>query len=717
MIYKESFNKNNIKSLLQGIVKECEIVKTRQRETKKCKKYLYAGAGFDCETSRVPNTDYSYVYIWQFGIGNDKNQWVIKGGNPNDFITLLVELSQILPKETNLLVYDANISYEWAFFKEYLKPVISDVFAKTERKILSFTVLGNIEFKEALGVWGYSLDNIAKTHTKTQKLVGDLDYDLVRIPNITPLTEQEEAYCDNDVLILIELGIIAHDVYTKNKKDIPLTQTGIIRQEIKDNCFFKTAQSLKEENAYNTRDKGLYKFFREFLYTGGLTHSNANYVGDKLSNVRCYDLTSAYPWALNRYNYPSGKLVHVETEEEFNEFNYAIHKIYLCTFACVRSKSTHSYLSKHKCIGEIVDAVIDNGRILSAGCINVLLNEVDMNNFLDMYTFEDEYEDENGKIWKTELKDGWYFTSSKKCPKFILDVMNKYYEIKNEIKMRGTHKTTEVKEYTRAKQMVNCVYGMLCTQIYDSDLTWDNFQIISKENEWDIASKTIFNCFIGFWCTSYVRRRLIEVISKYPDYVVQYDTDSIYCLPNKDLDDYVKNVNQRVVSHNQNNFGDNDVKNDLGIWDDEGLSKFYMPCGAKRYLKQHTDEDIQKTLNKNFYSKNIEPTEFDIMKATYSITFAGANEDAILKEVIRTKTDIFEYMKDFSILSDSSDKTTVKYMDTEETFEVTDYLGNKGTVTIPSCATITDTPFSAKIINNLFELMREVDKHGKYNKQ
>ena len=64
--------------------------------------------------------------------------------------------------------------------------------------------------------------------TETKKLVGDLDYELLRTP-VTKLTEQEKRYAENDIKILLEYitkQIEKEKVITK----IPLTSTGYVRR-------------------------------------------------------------------------------------------------------------------------------------------------------------------------------------------------------------------------------------------------------------------------------------------------------------------------------------------------------------------------------------------------------------------------------------------------------------------------------------------------------
>ena len=141
--------------------------------------YFRIGSGFDCETTITPKR-YAYVYIWQFSI----NSTVFTGrscGSFEEFLKILDGTLQLLHRKKvhgkiknypRLLVFDANMGYEWAFFKSVFGRVgIKALFSKDERHPLSISVGECLQFRECLGVFGYSLENVAEMHTKTQKLV------------------------------------------------------------------------------------------------------------------------------------------------------------------------------------------------------------------------------------------------------------------------------------------------------------------------------------------------------------------------------------------------------------------------------------------------------------------------------------------------------------------------------------------------------------------
>ena len=290
------------------ITKNMLITKGNKKIVAQSNPYINIGSGFDSETSQFGNhenyeklsTEYknalkSFVYIWQFSVGND----IYLCRDVKLFENFIIQLDHAcnVHKNAKLIIWDANLKFEYSFFKHILRKYITKIFAKSKTDILMFNVLNHLEFRECLGVFGKSLEEIAKNHTKTQKLKGD---------------------------------------------KIPLTQTGIVRNEIKKNY---APNKFRTNDLYNINKKLIgtkqeYNEYRKYVYSGGLTHSNFKYVGEKINDIVCYDLTSAYPWALNTKKYPAGDMIKVTDSKDFkNAFKHK-HWFMLITLYDVESKST-----------------------------------------------------------------------------------------------------------------------------------------------------------------------------------------------------------------------------------------------------------------------------------------------------------------------------------------------------------------------------------------
>ena len=709
IIWYDGYNFNTNEVLQADVItKDGKPVNNKSR-----KLYLNLGAGFDCETSQYANhLDYekgteqynnalkSFVYIWQFSVGHD----IYLCRDYNLFDKFLHDLDNAVTmkrmqlskcvKELTLIVWDANIKYEYSYFKHIFNHYITKIFAKSKTDIVTFDCMMNLQFRECLGAFGQSLENVAKNYTTTQKLVGDIDYNLIRTPE-TPLTGKEIEYCVNDVAILSELTAVAFEMYTSKGDTIPLTQTGIVRNAIKKKLVpdYKAVCKAYAQNKPLIGTKEQYNTYRQYVYSGGLTHSNFYYVGqlieikdghlfinnvdkgDAEHAIKCYDLTSAYPWALNTCYYPAGEMIKCENVTEFKKaFTYR-HWFMKVTLYNVESKSTHSTLSIHKVLNH-KNTCVDNGRIWKCSELTAYFTEVDWNNFKMIYNFDST---------KSLIHEVVYFTKSVRVPDAMLDVMNNWYKKKTIIKQAGTHNGKDKKLYKLLKQLINSVYGMTVTSLYEQSMEWnsEHSEIDVSLRDWDKTSNTIFNPWFGYYCTSYVRFRLIEMISKFPEYIVQYDTDSIYCLPSKELDNAVKAVNDRTFKRCTETIKYSECW-DLGQWDshptEDRYSKF-IPLGSKRYIGTNFDGDLH-------------------------ITFAGANEKDLIKHADNNNLSIYEYCKDIDISEKESNKKGAYHYDGEYTGTVTDYLGNTATVTTYGCTTIKTVAFKASL-SHTFSLLRK----------
>lgn len=184
------------------------------------------------------------MYIWSFGI-ND----IIYYGRTWEDLRKFLELIEI-NVENKKIVYVHNLSFEFQFLRnEFL---FEDVFARKSHKVMKAKLIDfNIEFRCTLFLTNSKLEDLPKLYgLKTQKLVGNLDYSKIRT-NITNLTNKELKYCENDCLILYEY-IKKEKEYYKKLKKIPMTNTGKVRKELKENLDKNYSYRYKVMNCINT---------------------------------------------------------------------------------------------------------------------------------------------------------------------------------------------------------------------------------------------------------------------------------------------------------------------------------------------------------------------------------------------------------------------------------------------------------------------------------
>ena len=683
------------------------------------------GAGFDTETSQYGG--YAFCYIWQLMV----NGQFVYGRHLKYmklFFDILDDQLDKVSKNANrhkkknsdrLIIWDANLGYEWAFCKTYWNEIgISKLFAKDERHPLQLQIGKHLEFRECLGLFGVSLANIAKNYTVTQKAIGDLDFTLCR-NSYTEIKADEWTYIYNDVKILDELGIIA---LKKFKNNIPLTATGIIRNTLKEkiNSKPKGMENAKElvKRLFPANPK-TYDIIMNLLFCGGWAHSNILYVGQVLENcVKCADLTSDYPAQANHHSFPAGSLIGNCTVEDMTN---APHWYAQATFYELKTTCDHSLISEHKCL-EYENIILDNGRLYYAKKVTLYINEIDLSNIIKIYKFDD-----------VEFSDCHIFTESKRAPPELLDVMNEAYLKKHDLKEKGLSNTIE---YTESKKVVNGCFGMCATRLYLDECFLEDGEIVQKPTEKsyeELASKVYLSPWIAVYITSYARSIICHFVAKYPDKILQYDTDSIYYLYCEEIENELLEYNEKIKKINITIFGDNPAFYDLGAWDiDKKCYKRFKCLGAKRYLKEKQNGYIDPVIagcNKTAFIARYAPINQiqdeiqkgcnNVVLSDNSITYTGDDDrewkvmqqNALpfvqaYRAEIKNKTiiisdcevDVFDIFDNhFHMWDNLSRKTCVHYRKKSPKIKMIDYQGNEQTEVIPSCAVIKNIPFKIKI--------------------
>lgn len=694
MHYYWNEKKNVIKILINGIVHEAEIVKDCKRnyQTRKYDRYLKIGSGFDTETSviKTVNVLASYVYHWQFSLGS----LIIMGRSLDEFEDFFEYLLSRIPRDVKLLCYVANLGYDYYFIRRRIsKYIITRHFEKKTKNPLVIEVDEKIVFRECIGLFGRSLEDIANNFCKTKKLKGDLDYNLVRLSK-TPMTEKEIGYCVNDVKILAELGDYTFKNYYGDLRSLPLTAISELREDVKNEMGEKYYTIKNEIMSWMPDSEQEYYLFRNYLFKGGLCGSNSLLINKHLKNVDHADFVSHYPAVMNHYQFPMGKAIACEPREFMSE---PLPYIAIVRFSNLKSKSAHSILSSHKALGvsstqlsKRKDIIVDNGRIWRAKDITFVVNDVEFKSICQAYTFD----------WEnTEIVQCWKFEKYGRLPYYLLNVLNRQYLKKVDLKNRDLDKTTD---YVFAKNKVNGMFGMTCTALYMDEFTIDDYgEILPLLNEngekikrtYEKAIKSVFlSPYWGMWITSYARALLIDFITKFPNSIIQYDTDSIFFVTDtaesKDLVKYLENYNKRTMEFNKKLF-DKKEYYDLGCFErDKNIMIDFKGLGSKRYM---------------FRQWNSKKDKYDI-----ETVVAGCRKGTILKQFeyntgIKPEDDInglFNFFKDgMRVDKDHSGKFTSKYIkdyDGEITKEVYtfDYNGNFEKILLEPCVLLVPTEFN-----------------------
>ena len=567
--------------------------------------YLKIYSGFDIETSNVdiPKNDkgdvlhLAFMYHWQFSFVSDSSGIVFMGRYWSEFLHLMEKLESFygLGFDKRILIWIANACFEHQFIRKKFDWAEDDFFAREERHPLKFRS-GGYEFHEALTISGGSLAQLAKDYTVTQKLKGDLDFKIFRSGK-TPLEFGEKSYCINDVTILSEWSYFIFITYIIPDKRIPLTKTGILRSECRQELIkmlgrdgFKRYMQLIKE-AYPSQED-YFKWFK-WLFRGGYVHSNILLtgikIGSKKKKVKGKDRTSSYPAEmLTKLNdWPITPFKDEEFSEEALKEKCCIMEL---TLKDVRRKTSLSLESKSKCIEltgtKKYPVVIDNGRVAQAGRMRVMLTEID----LELYRLYYDFKIETVHSFKTSKRGA--------LPLFLRKVLATYYKKKDRLKKSGQKDTPE---YVIVKQKNNSFFGMMVTRIeLDKIVYSDKWEVLEKELDFEDEVKSQFLLpQWGIYCTALARRELLVPTMKITERigygnskngagVIYNDTDSIkYYDPDGLAEEVFEEYNEEMRARLKAAGLTAPEFNTLGTYEADGESgefEAFKTLGAKRYL-------------------------------------------------------------------------------------------------------------------------------------
>lgn len=617
-------------------------VKERPINLKKGKhklEYLPVYTGFDIETSNIINGDkkYAFMYIWQFIVATNERGYIYLGRTWDDFVFLLGEFAEFykVSRETRVIIWDANFGFEFQFLRKHITWCNDEFafFAKETRKPLLATYHDGVEFRDCLAITGGSLAQLAKEYCVTQKLVGDIDYNVPRNSK-TALTMTEYNYCINDVKILAEFSYFAFETWVRPNKKVPLTKTGILRNEVKSELK-KRCKNIDDyaqmiRNCYP--DRITYIEWFNYLFRGGFVHTNFYHCNEELKNVLMFDITSSYPAQMLLRYYP----VTPFRDDVFSAENIETKCcIMVVEFWDVETKTYHSIESKHKIIAS-KGVKLDNGRVYKADYMRVMLTELDYENYNLFYRWRKM----NVLSFKTSKRG--------KLPVFITDILKRHYIHKSELKRSGKSKTPE---YAIVKSGVNSFFGMMVTRIsldkvtYTSDWRVDELAVDYSEE----VGKQILLPQWGIYVSAHARNQLLKTVLEIekvvPNAVVYCDTDSIKTVYNDEIRVVIEKYNKTIAELLKTENLRNTAFSDLGMFDLEygkPVNRF-KAIGAKRYIYE-VDGEI-------------------------NVTVAGLPKDVLPK----ISADVFNDfdMDGFIIPVDLSEKLTTAYND-EETSAVVD---------------------------------------------
>lgn len=554
----------------------------------------------------------SLCYIWQCSI----NDVVYYGRELWGFWDLLNDI----PEKYNVIIWVHNLGFEFHFLQNIFPEM--ETFARQPHKPMKMipACFTNIEFRctymltrLSLATWGKSLG--------VKKMVGDLDYRKIRTPK-TLLTKKEKKYCEQDCRV-VYAGILEYVRRYGSQYDIPLTQTGTVRREVKklllsDPVYHKKIKKLVP------RDAVQYKMLQR-IFAGGYTHANRLHAGviQDSTTIEHYDFTSHYPTVMIAFKYPMSPWAYIgrrlPKKLDFDNNAYIFHVKY----KCIESKTFNTYIQAIKsgihscpytskdCKCKWASSKIDNGRVISAYSLEIWLTEQ------DYQTIEETYKYEEMEIL------GIYKSRKDYLPKPFIEYILELYGNKTTLKnVTDAERPGAPDLYTQSKQYLNSLFGMAVTALMQADVVFNNEdkgwtigkltavevnERLEELRSWSPRERRYFLSYSwGCWVTAYARRMLWKCLLAAGDRDVLYaDTDSLFILGKHDFSDYNKWIAEKIDNTLEHYGIDKEaarprdpkgIKRQLGLFLKEENDTAFITLGAKRYLERREDGKLYLTV-------------------------------------------------------------------------------------------------------------------------
>ena len=621
-------------------------------------------AAFDIETSSYTDEGEKRAVVYSYALAIDDT--IYHARRTDEFFSLLEKIAaeMELSLDRRLVIYVHNLAYEWQFIKHYMQWDSAFAIASERRIVRAVSTLG-FEFRCSYVLTNKPLATVGKD-VGVQKMVGDIDHTLIR-NSITPLSDEEMGYIDNDVRILIEFErqVLAQEGGSIEQAlhSIPITKTGYVRRRMRKAAL--ADPEYEQLISELTLNEETYAIARH-SFQGGYTHANSMVMGQECGDTVAVDLASSYPSSMLQFTYPMSSFHsmshHEFTAEELDKCIGHIH--FFVTFVVYDAVSRYPfpYISHSKALS-IADPFVDNGRVFSAASMTLTMTDVDWQIFRRCYD-----------VKSIEIVDVM-MAPAEYLPAAITDPIVAMYGDKTALKGVAGQEVN----YRSAKEDINGVYGSIAMDPVRTDFEFNaedsefvatipsTEDALSKHN--NSRSRYLFYPWAA-WVTAYSRYVLLMTMYDLIDAgvtVMYCDTDSIYHKPSPKAQDIIDRVNGEVRerlsaamhyrwfyasdAEVEDALAPKDIKgvrHHIGLFEVDGHYDNFKTLGAKRYAVMKGDQ--------------------------FKITVAGLSKGAA--SYIEEIGGMEAFVDGLTVPAEKSGRLTHTYSEETARNLITDYMGN-----------------------------------------
>ena len=321
------------------------------------------------------------------------------------------------------------------------------------------------------------------------------------------------------------------------------------------------------------RSESIYKMYMNKLYRGGLCLCESQ---TEENNLLMADITSAHIYQMCSKKYPTTAF-EISTAHTLDECQTIINKGYatIIDVEFFELKSRYGVGVEIKTLS-VEDVRLDGTRIRAAHRMRVLLTEVDLAIYEQMYT------------WKSAKINYCAIAKKNKLPAYVRNTVKLLYTDKANKKKRG-------EDYINEKRRVNICYGAMAQKLNMTTLASDG--TVHKQHYTAVIAHKELSPFWAVWTSAYTRLQQIELICKAinkGDRLVYGDTDSAYIDGGLRCGtaEAINEINEKIASQNKKD----GLPTELGMWDLDWCRKF-RAIGAKQYMYIDRHGDTHYTVS------------------------------------------------------------------------------------------------------------------------
>lgn len=545
----------------------------------------------------------NYIVAWSITVrAFDMNLVTLFGHKPSECIECINRMIMNMPGYKTI-IYIHNMPYDWTFLRKFMMRawgtpehqlnvkshypiyiefnngiILKDSLILAQRKLEKWAEDMNVEHKKAVGFW---------------------DYEKIRMQK-DRFNNMEEIYIEFDTLSGVECIQKTIDGLNKNVVTVPMTATGIPREQVQKLGAAHHAHDffLRTVPDFETQLK------QEAAFHGGYTHNNRHYCERLIKNnfmgdIFGYDFASSYPFCMLAYKFPMEAWTNFKDVKPEFIINNCDEYAFLFRLIMIKPRLKDDFipmpaLQYSKC-ENTVNAICDNGRILCAEYIEILLTDPDLEVIYQQYTCD--------KSLCVEVQ----VAKKDYLPKWFTDYIFECFRQKTMLK------GGDPVAYSIAKARLNSLYGM-CVQkpvketieelYYNSLINGEEYKngaYLPKEDDdpreiyekYKNKRKSVLPYIWGVYVTSYAFRNLFKLGECFGVWLYS-DTDSCYGLMpdegkivayNNQCIDLIKSRGYHGIEFNKKVYN-------LGVAELDGIYSEFISVGAKRYAVRCADDPM-----------------------------------------------------------------------------------------------------------------------------